>query len=227
VELTDINVPIGRVMPCISDSMVDASRGGIFLDNECGKLRFVTLDKSRATVVSTGADWPKAETAIVPRKFARILASFPGTVTLEWGNGKVRAFAGDAVLTGKLIDAPFPDYRRAIPVSDGEPVRFDPTEMKSALRRVSIANDAKTNIVKLAAADDVVIAEIGSAAGDGRDEVVASGDCDPVGFNVQYLSDMMESIGGDTVDMHVSGRVAIFRRTVDDGSIGMLGTCLI
>lgn len=227
VEFTNIAEPIGRVMPCISESLVDASRGGIFLDNEGGKLRMVTLDKSRATVVETGAAWPEADTAIVPRKFARILASFGCPVTLEWGNGKVRAFAGDTVLTGKLIDATFPNYRRAIPIAEGEPVRFDPAEMRAALKRVSIAEETRTRIVKLTAAEGVIVAETGSAAGEGRDEVNAIGEAEPVGFNAQYLSEMLESIAGDTMDMHVIGRVAIFRRSVCDGSIGMLGTCLV
>jgi DNA polymerase-3 subunit beta len=228
VEIANIAVPIGRVLPCISDSLVDASRGGIFLDNEDGKLRMVTLDKSRATVVTTATDWPQAETGIVPRKFARVLSGLTdGAVTLEWGDGKVRAFAGDTMLTGKLIDAPFPDYRRAIPASEGEAVSFDPEDMKMALRRVAIAEETKTRIVKLTASDGTLVAEIGSAAGEGRDEMAATGEFEAVGFNAQYLAEMLDSIGGDTVDMHVVGRVALFRRAVCDGSLGMLGTCLV
>jgi DNA polymerase-3 subunit beta len=227
VEFADIATPIGRVMPCISDSLVDASRDGIFLDNEGGLMRMVALDKSRGTVAPTGSSWPDAETGIVPRKFARILASFACPVTLEWGGGKVRAFAGEAVLTGKLIDSPFPDYRRAIPAHDGEPVCFDPEEVRAALRRVLIANEGKTRIVKLTVSGGIMVAEIGSAAGEGRDEVNAEGTCDVVGFDAQYLSEMLESIGGDTVAMHIVKRTAVFRRTVDDGAIGMLGTCLV
>jgi DNA polymerase-3 subunit beta len=227
VEFADISIPIGRALPCISDSMVHTSRAGILLDNEGGKLRMVTLDESRAVVVSTEAKWPKADQAIIPKKFSRILSSLKGPVTLEWGDGKVRAMSGSSILTGKLLDGTFPDYRRAIPKCDGEPITFDPDHLRAALRRVAIAEETKTRIVKLTAADGSLVAEIGSSAGEGRDELPVNGEAGPVGFNVQFLSDMLESIGGETVDMHVAGKVALFRRRVDDGAFGMLGICLV
>ena len=223
---------IGRISSAITVSQSRPYLGGAFLDGEGGKLRMTATDGQRCVVCEPGAAWPKdAATVIVPVKLLKLLAAIAATmegeVSLSWSDTKFQAILGDVTLTGKLIDGQFPDYRRIIPAPVNAPVMFDPDALRQALRRVALVESEKTRVVKLDIADGRVAVSISANSGEGNEEVPASFENDArVGFNVTYLAEMLESIGGETVEMHLAQekKVALFRPAVANGAFGFLGT---
>ena len=230
---------IGRIGPAIADSsLVHPARQGVLFHPEADALRLCAMSEHRAMVCDLAPKWPKdAPEAIVPTKLVKLLAMaaapLAGDISIAWSASKFEAKLGEVTLTGKLIDGQFPDYRRAVPTASTNPVLIDPDSMRGALKRVALVESEKTRVVKLTIGSDKVAISIHANSGDGAEEVPAAYDGDAlVGFNVVYLGEMMDGIGGETVEMHLAKdmnlpeaqQVALFRRAVPDGVFVILGT---
>jgi len=203
---------------------------GVFLDGEEGKLRFVTTNGHTLVCLTTEADWPaEARQVIVPSKYVRTLERLCadiGSVVLRWGEEKIRAEIGAITLTGKLINGTFPDYRRVIPSAGNQRAIVDGEQLRKALRRMDLIGSEKTRAIKLDVRENAMALQMTDAEhGVASEEVPA--DCTrthEAGFNSSYLAQMLEAIGGDTIELHQSdpGAAALVRRTVPDGAVGIV-----
>lgn len=227
---------VGRVGAAISTEETRYYLNGILLSPDGGQVRMVATDGHRMMVVTVEAAWPEnAPDVIVPRKFVRTLEKLAaglgeGAVSLAWSAKQVRAEIGPVTLLGKTIDGSFPDYRRVIPSVEGTPVVFDPAVLRGAVRRVALIATEKTRVVKLTREADLLLLHVASPDNGAASEELPA-DCDvsgergfACGFNAAYLGDMLEAIGGDTVELHHAdaGAPALFRRKVSDGALGVL-----
>lgn len=196
-----------------------------------GKLRLVTTNGHAMPVVSTDIDWPNdAPEAILAPKFCLTLKDLisdgAGVLLLSWDAAKMRAEFGDVVLTGKVIDGTFPDYRRVISPPVANPVIVDPESLAEAVRRVKLLGSEKTRSVKVMfGAGVVTLSHTSVDHGTATEDVPA--DCaagHETGFNASYLMDMLTAIGGDSVEIHQQdpGAPTLFRRVVDDGALGIV-----
>lgn len=203
---------------------------GVFLDAEDGKLRLTTTNGHTLVCLTTETDWPEAAAqVIVPSKYVRTLerlsAEMEG-VTLHWSKDKIRADIGTITLTGKLINGTFPDYRRVIPSTGNQRAIIEGEGLRNAVRRMALIGSEKTRAVKLDVRDNVMALEMTSAEhGIASEELPA--DCTTThaaGFNSAYLVQMLEAIGGDTIEIHHSDprAPALVRRTVPDGVVGVV-----
>jgi DNA polymerase-3 subunit beta len=198
---------------------------------ENGKVRLAATNGHTLPVVSTELNWPEgAPELILAPKFCTtirdLLGDTAGIVQLTWDAAKIRAAWGDVVLTGKVIDGNFPDYRRVIPSPVANPVLFDPESLADAVRRVKLLGSEKTRSVKFAIGDGkITLSHTSAEHGTATEEVPA--DCKAgheAGFNAEYLINMLGAIGGDTVEFHHAdpGSPSLIRRAVDDGALGVV-----
>lgn len=232
---------IARVGPAICTEETRYYLNGILLspDDE-RRVRMVATDGHRMMAVTVDAEWPAGDSGpapdvIVPRKFVRTLEKLAAelgevVVSLAWSASKVRAqiptALGPVTLLSKTIDGSFPDYRRVIPSPQGPPVLFDPAALRGAVRRVALIATEKTRAVKLTRETDKLLLDVTSPDnGTASEEVPADSVAGfATGFNAAYLGDMLEAIGGDTIELHHAdaGAPALFRRKVPDGALGVL-----
>lgn len=203
---------------------------GIFLHSEGGKVRFASANGSGLAVVTIDDEFPAdAVDAMIAAKFASTLASLAEgcevPVSLAWDRSKIRASMGDMVLTGKLMEASFPDYRRIIP-ADSDAVVIDPETVTDALRRVMVISDEKSRCVKLARGTDALtISAIDGIAGSSSEEIPAQcAEAFESGINGQFFASILSSIGGDSIEIHQADAKAPFliRRVVDDGAMAIV-----
>lgn len=198
---------------------------------ENGKVRLAATNGHTLPVVSTELDWPEgAPELILAPKFCTtirdLLGDVAGVVQLTWDATKIRAAWGDVILTGKVIDGAFPDYRRVIPPNVEKPIMLDPDCLADAVRRVKLLGSEKTRSVKFIIADGkITLSHTSMEHGTATEDVPA--DCKAAhetGFNAEYLINMLGAIGGDTVEIHQSdpGAPSLIRRTVDDGALGVV-----
>lgn len=160
---------------------------GIFLKG--GKSEAVATDGHRLAR-NRGPEIPEFDGIIVPRKTVGLLPK--GEARVSVSDSKIRVVAGDFVLTSKLIDGTFPDYRRVIPTGNDKIVVVDrDTMMKAADRVVTISNE-RGKSVKLGIAPGAIAMSARSDVGDAQDEVAAeySGEPFDVSFNSQYVRDI-------------------------------------
>lgn len=198
---------------------------------ENGKLRLVTTNGHAMPVVTSDIAWPEgAPELILAPKFCQTLkdmiADGAGAATIGWDAAKMRVDFGEVVLTGKVIEGSFPDYRRVISPPVTQPVIIDPASLAEAVRRVKLLGSEKTRSVKVEIGDGkLTLSHTSVEHGTATEDVPA--DCTKgheTGFNASYLTDMLEAIGGDSVEIHQHdpGAPTLFRRVVDDGALGIV-----
>jgi len=115
------------------------------------------------------------------------------------------------VLTSKLIDGTFPDYSRVIPTGNDKLLTIDPKSFLQGVDRVATIASEKTRAVKMALDRDkitlsVTSPENGTATEEVPGDYSASGF--EIGFNAKYLSDILNQIESDTVEVHLADAAA-------------------
>jgi DNA polymerase-3 subunit beta len=152
---------------------------------------------------------------IVPRKAVGELRklleeALDGNVEIDLSPSKIRftlGGEGGVVLTSKLIDGTFPDYSRVIPTGNDKLLRLDPKSFYEGVDRVATIATEKTRAVKMGLETDKVTLSVTSPDnGTAAEEVPADygSDALEIGFNANYLKDILGQIDGDTVEMHLA-----------------------
>lgn len=152
---------------------------------------------------------------IVPRKcvaeLRKLLEDVLDTAVLvDLSASKVRFTLGGengVVLTSKLIDGTFPDYSRVIPTGNDKLLRLDPRSFFEGVDRVATIATEKTRAVKMALETDKVTLSVtspdnGTAAEELPADYTSAGF--EIGFNANYLKDILSQIDGDTVELHLA-----------------------
>ena len=152
---------------------------------------------------------------IVPRKCVAELRklleeALDTNVLVDLSASKIRFTLGGengVVLTSKLIDGTFPDYTRVIPTGNDKLLRLDPKSFYQGVDRVATIATEKTRAVKMALETDRVTLSVtspdnGTAAEELPADYRASGF--EIGFNANYLKDILGQIEGDTVELHLA-----------------------
>jgi DNA polymerase-3 subunit beta len=152
---------------------------------------------------------------IVPRKAVAELRklleeALDGNVEVDLSASKIRftlGGEGGMVLTSKLIDGTFPDYSRVIPTGNDKLLKLDPKSFYEGVDRVATIATERTRAVKMALDSDKVTLSVTSPDnGTAAEEVPADYRSDPleIGFNANYLKDILGQIDGDTVELHLA-----------------------
>ena len=152
---------------------------------------------------------------IVPRKAVAELRklleeALDGNVQVDLSASKIRftlGGEGGVVLTSKLIDGTFPDYSRVIPTGNDKLLKIDPRAFYSGVDRVATIATEKTRAVKMALENDKVILSVTSPDnGTATEEVAAEYGADgfEIGFNANYLKDILSQIDSDQVELHLA-----------------------
>ncbi|WP_296681130.1 DNA polymerase III subunit beta [Novosphingobium sp.] len=152
---------------------------------------------------------------IVPRKCVAELRKLldeaaASNVLIDLSANKIRFTLGGengVVLTSKLIDGTFPDYTRVIPTGNDKLLRLDPKSFWEGVDRVATIATEKTRAVKMALENDKVTLSVtspdnGTAAEEVPADYSAAGF--EIGFNANYLKDILGQIDGDTVELHLA-----------------------
>ncbi len=152
---------------------------------------------------------------IVPRKAVAELRklldeSLDTNVQIDLSASKIRFTLGGengVVLTSKLIDGTFPDYTRVIPTANDKLLKLDPKSLYAGVDRVATIATEKTRAVKMGLDKDKVTLSVTSPDnGTASEEVAAdySADGFEIGFNANYLKDILSQIDSDTVELHLA-----------------------
>ena len=152
---------------------------------------------------------------IVPRKAVGELRklleeAMDGNVLIDLSASKIRftlGGEGGVVLTSKLIDGTFPDYSRVIPTANDKLLKVDPKLFYSGVDRVATIATEKTRAVKIGLDNDRVTLSVtspdnGTAAEELAAEYRAEGM--EIGFNANYLKDILGQIDAETVELHLA-----------------------
>ena len=208
---------IDRTRFAISTEETRYYLNGIFLHVSDDELRAAATDGHRlARYTLARPDGAEGmPDVIVPRKCVAELRKLleeasDSSVQIDLSVSKIRFTLGGesgVVLTSKLIDGTFPDYNRVIPTGNDKLLRLDPATLYEGVDRVATIATEKTRAVKMALeADRVTLSVTSPDNGNAAEEVPADfkGVGFEIGFNANYLKDILGQIDGDTVEMHLA-----------------------
>jgi DNA polymerase III subunit beta len=178
---------------------------GMLLVVDGTTVRAVATDGHRLALCEVQKDGasPKIE-AIIPRKtileLSRLLPDTEDPVRIQMAATQVKFTFGDIELISKLVEGKFPDYQRVVPAANTKVFTISREDLMHALQRAAILTTDKFKGVRLVLASGAL--KINSTNADQEDaqeelEIDYTGDALDIGFNVNYLLDVLLNVKGE------------------------------
>jgi DNA polymerase III subunit beta len=194
---------------------LDESRrvlNGVLMAFKSNKLTMVATDGRRLALVDHEVEFPEqAETEmILPTKavneLMRVLLN-EGEVKIYAQKNQVVFEIGTTIMSSKLVDGVYPNYRQVIPGGCDERVTLEREELLRAVRRVSVMATDKSNAVRLTfSANQLTINITSQEVGEGRETIPVkyTGKEISIVFNPEYVMDPLRNMDDDEVYFELS-----------------------
>jgi DNA polymerase-3 subunit beta len=197
---------IERTSFAISTDETRYNLNGVFFEPSAEALRLVATDGHRLSLVERpmGATFGLKKGVILPKKglqeLKKLLAEAveSGEENPETKLGFVENSAvvrrPGVVLSMRLIEGLFPDYRQVIPKAGEKVVKLGRGRFLETLRRISLLSTDKAHAVKLELGKGVLrVMSQNPDLGEAKEEVPVEYEGEPlkIGFNARYLIDVL------------------------------------
>jgi DNA polymerase-3 subunit beta len=199
---------LGLVQYAMAQQDIRYYLNGLLTVVEEGELKLVATDGHRLALASAklGGELPRQE-VIVPRKtvleLTKLLADVDDEVSIELSATQAAFTFGTVELVSKLIDGKFPDYTRVIPTQHKNRLQVGREPLRQALLRAAILSNEKFRGVRWVLADGalrIVSSNAEQEEAHEELEVKYAGDALDIGFNVNYLLDVLNNVTGADVE---------------------------
>jgi DNA polymerase-3 subunit beta len=185
---------------------------GVFVAASGSEMTMVATDSYRLAVKRTelesdlGGEIDANIPARALRELGRILSSEgveEATVSLLANQAVFQA--GAIVLTTRLIDGQFPNFRQLLPESYEHDVRLPRQEFLEVTRRVSQLAQRNAPLRLSFSSSELTVAASTPDVGDAEETMPAAfeGETLEIGFNPEFLKEGIESVEGDEVMLRV------------------------
>ncbi|MFN2645860.1 MAG: DNA polymerase III subunit beta [Burkholderiales bacterium] len=177
---------------------------GLLMVVDAGELRLVATDGHRLAFTSMPLAAAQARhEAIVPRKtvleLSKLLADTDEEVRIELSANQAAFSFGAIELVSKLVDGKFPDYTRVIPTQHKNRLQASREPLRHALQRAAILSNEKFRGVRWVLGESslkIVSSNAEQEEANEELEVRYNGDALDIGFNVNYLLDVLNNVPG-------------------------------
>ncbi len=167
------------------------------------------LSKSETKIKTSASEEPRQ--AIIPRKaiveLNRLLSSTEEDITIELNDNHICFTIGDIIFTSKLIDGNFPDYKSVMAAKLPVKVNLDRKDFYQILLRASILTNDKFRGVRLKLSESMMnVSSNNPEQEEATDEMSIKGYEGPdmeIGFNVNYLMDILKALDSNDVELSV------------------------
>jgi DNA polymerase-3 subunit beta len=185
---------------------------GVLMAFKSNKLTMVATDGRRLALVDHEVEFPEqAETEmILPTKavneLMRVLLN-EGEVKIYAQKNQVVFEMGTTIMSSKLVDGVYPNYRQVIPGGCDERVTLEREELLRAVRRVSVMTTDKSNAIRLTfSANQLIINITSQEVGEGRETIPVkyAGKEISIVFNPEYVMDPLKNMDDDEVYFELS-----------------------
>ncbi len=210
---TRVALPAEAFMQTITRVARSASRDetrpvltGILMSASGQELRMVATDSYRLSVKETALESPLQGTleANVParalQELVRIAQQSPSdTLAVSVGQNQVVFELGDVVLSSRLIDGQFPNYRQLLPESVEHELRLSSAELTDVVRRISLLAQKNAPLRLSFSEGTLTVSAQTPDVGEASEAIPVPFHGEPfeIGFNPEFLRDGLESIDTD------------------------------
>ncbi|MBJ6367053.1 DNA polymerase III subunit beta [Snuella sedimenti] len=186
---------------------------GVFFQFSTEGLTFVATDAHKLVKYSR-ADVTASQVAefIMPKKplnlLKGILAASEEDVTIEYNESNAKFTFENSELICRLIDGKYPNYEAVIPKENPNKLVIDRTQFLNSVRRVSIFSNKTTHQIrlKIAGAELNISAEDIDYSNKAEERLTCDyqGDDMQIGFNSRFLTEMLNNLSADDVQLEMS-----------------------
>jgi DNA polymerase-3 subunit beta len=204
----DLRRLLGLVQYAMAQQDIRYYLNGLLMVADGTELKLVATDGHRLAFASTSLPSSAAKhEAIVPRKtvieLTKLLGDTDEEVRIELSAAQASFSFGSIELVSKLIDGKFPDYTRVIPTTHKNRMQVERESLRQALQRAAILSNEKFRGVRWVLGDGSL--KIVSSNADQEEaqeelEVKYAGDALDIGFNVNYLLDVLNNVPGSALE---------------------------
>jgi DNA polymerase-3 subunit beta len=208
-----VTLPAGAFVETISRVARSASRDetrpvltGILMSASGQELRMVATDSYRLSVKETALEPPLQGSleANVPARALQELARIEQQagaeeVAVSVGQNQAIFELGGIVLSSRLIDGQFPNYRQLLPDSVDHELRLSSAELTDVVRRISLLAQKNAPLRLSFSEGTLAVSAQTPDVGEAREEIPVPyhGELFEIGFNPEFLRDGLESIDSD------------------------------
>ena len=181
---------------------------GVFVTASGREMTMVATDSYRLAVKRTelesdlGGELEANIPARALRELSRVLSSEgAGEATISVLANQAVFVAGSILLSTRLIDGQFPNFRQLLPESFEHDVRLPRSDFLDVTRRVSQLAQRNAPLRLSFDSGELTVAAETPDVGDARETMPAAfeGETLEIGFNPEFLKEGIESIAGDEV----------------------------
>jgi len=201
---------LGLVQYAMAQQDIRYYLNGLLVLVEDQKLRLVATDGHRLAYAAMDlpASLPRLE-VIVPRKtvleLSKLLADSEDEVKVELSSAQAAFSFGAVELVSKLVDGKFPDYTRVIPTTHKNRLLLERDVLRQSLQRAAILSNEKFRGVRWVLTDGslkIVSSNAEQEEAQEELEIKYGGDALDIGFNVNYLLDVLNNVSAAEVECH-------------------------
>jgi DNA polymerase III subunit beta len=199
---------LGLVQYAMAQQDIRYYLNGLLMVVDGGELKLVATDGHRLAFASMPLPASvQRQEAIVPRKtvveLTKLLADSDEEVAIELSSAQAAFSFGTIQLVSKLIDGKFPDYTRVIPAQHKNKLMAQREPLRQALQRAAILSNEKFRGVRWVLTDGslkIVSSNADQEEAQEEVEVKYNGDALDIGFNVNYLLDVLNNVPGEELE---------------------------
>ena len=215
---SDLRTMIQHTTFACSDDETRPALNGVLWQTKGDRMRMVATDGHRLARIALDNKMLKGlhEDVIIPPKVLNLIPRFVSDdakeVGIIFGENNIIFNLGDIVLTSRLIEGPYPNFEQVIPGENDKTLVVAKEDLLSAVRRVSILSNALTRQVKFSIQEGELMlsttnADVGGEAKE-RLECDYKGDAIEIGYNANYVSDILGKVESEDVVFELSSNVS-------------------
>ena len=210
---TRVTLPAEAFVETISRVARSASRDetrpvltGILISASGQELRMVATDSYRLSVKETTLETPlqgSLEANVPARALQELVRIAQQTsaesVAVSVGQNQAIFELGEVVLSSRLIDGQFPNYRQLLPESVEHELRLSTAELTDVVRRISLLAQKNAPLRLSFAEGTLAISAQTPDVGEASEAIPVPyhGELFEIGFNPEFLRDGLESIDSE------------------------------
>jgi DNA polymerase-3 subunit beta len=204
IALTAFAVSLGETRYILNGILFRISKDTVSL---------VATDGKRLAICTKKLSRPAAKeiSIIVPIKTIHELQrnlTDTGEVSLTVGSNQVLFDVNGTSVISRLIEGEFPDYQQVIPAQADSKIKVNREQFLLAIRRAALLSTPDYQAVKFEVfKNKLVLSKSTPDVGESREELNMeySGKEMIIGFNPNYLSDVLKNLATENVELEITG----------------------
>ena len=204
---------LGLVQYAMAQQDIRYYLNGLLLVAQGNEIKLVATDGHRLAYASEELAEQQKERVevILPRKtvleLSRQLAENDDVLEIALSGSQARFSFGSIEFISKLIDGKFPDYERVIPQNQNKIILLDRALFQHSLQRAAILTNEKFRGVRLVlGSGSLKILSTNAENEEAQEEIEVTyvGDELDVGFNVNYLLDVLNNVAAESIEIRLA-----------------------